>query len=154
MFKAFVTALAVVFLAGSVLAQTPEQAVQDAVTAYAENFNAGSVEGVASTLASRDGFRLVENGRIVFTDKAAAVAALSTSLGSNPHPRMEFEGDIAVTVISAEAATATGAFGFWVADGSGQEQKVFEGAITMTLVPEDGLWRILVMHTSSTAAAD
>ncbi len=152
-----IAAFGAAFLAAATpaFAYEPEVAVREAVMAYAENFNAGSVEGVASTFASRDGFRLVENGRIVFTDKAAAVAALRQSSSPGPRPRMEFSSGITVTVINpGSAAAAVAPFGLYVADGGGVERKVFDGAITMTLVMEDGLWRILVMHTSSTGGAD
>ncbi len=120
----------------------------DVVTAFMENFNAGSKEGMASTYSDSGNFVWAENGRVVSADKASAVAALDRMPAGI---RIETDNTMRIVTIGDGAAEAIVPFTFFMKDDKGVEAEVFKGVMTMTVAPDpDGTWRIVAGHMSST----
>jgi hypothetical protein len=119
----------------------------DVVAAFMENFNAGNKEGMASTYSDGGNFVWAENGRVVSTDKASAVAALDKMPAG---VRIETDNTMQVIMIGSAAAEAIVPFTYFMKDDKGAEAEIFKGVMTMTVAPDsDGAWRIVAGHMSS-----
>lgn len=120
-------------------------AAKDTVVAFMENFNAGNVEGVASTYSDSGHFVWVENGRVANADKAAAVAD-----GIPKGARMETDATMQVVPVGGQAAEAIVPFTFYMKDDKGAEAEVFKGVMTLTIALDaDGVFRIVAGHIST-----
>lgn len=126
---------------------TSRDAAADVVTAFMENFNAGNLEGMASTYSDDGSFVWVENGQVVAGSKAAAVEAN----GKMPKGiRMETDNSMQVIMIGSAAAEAVVPFTFYVKDDKGAEAEAFKGVMTLAIAPDtDGTWRIVAGHMSA-----
>ena len=126
---------------------TARDEANDVVTAFMENFNAGNLEGIASTYSDDGNFVWVENGRIIADNKAAAVEAN----GRMPKGvRMEVVDHVRLILIGTSAAEAVVPFTFFVKDDKGVESEAFQGVMTLAVAPDsDGTWRIVAGHMSS-----
>ncbi|MCC6920745.1 MAG: nuclear transport factor 2 family protein [Alphaproteobacteria bacterium] len=126
---------------------TSRDMANDAVVAFMENFNAGNLEGLASTYSDGGSFVWVENGHIAADSKAAAVEAN----GKMPKgARMETDSSMQVIMIGTSAAEAVVPFTFYVKDDKGADTEAFKGVMTLTIAPDtDGTWRIVAGHMSA-----
>ncbi len=133
-----------------------EQEVREAVVAWFENFNAGSVEGVVGMYSDRPGVKVVENGVVTFTDKAEMAKRLAEGFKIMPGARLEIDGPLDVLVFGDAAAVATVGWKGFAPDGQGGETQIARSLSTLTLSKEgDGAesWRIVSAHSSATPAA-
>lgn len=112
---------------------TARDEANDVVNAFMENFNAGNLEGIASTYSDDGNFVWVENGRIIADSKAAAVEAN----GRMPKGvRMEVADHVRLVLIgNAAAAEAVVPFTFYVKDDKGAEAAAFNGVMTLAVAP-------------------
>ena len=70
----------------------PNRMAAEAVEAFMENFNAGSVEGIESVLANRTDFVWPENGVLRNEGETATVADIKAALEAQPGLRLETTG--------------------------------------------------------------
>ena len=127
----------------------PEWAAQT-VGAFFENFNAGSVEGIASTYSDSGNFVWVENGAVVYSDKAAAVAGMKERLAATPGSRIEAINGFQIVPAAPGAAEVVAPITLYVKDAkSGEEKAMLSGIMTLLLAFENGEWRIVSGHTST-----
>lgn len=117
----------------------------ETVTAFMENFNAGNVEGLASTYSDAGHFVWVENGRVANASKADAVAD-----GIPKGARIETDSSMQVIPVGEQAAEAIVPFTFFLKDDKGVEAEVTKGVMTLTIALDpDGQFRIVAGHMST-----
>ncbi len=152
-----ITALvAAFFLGGATLAnvappapESPEQA-GETVYAFLESFNAGNVEGIASTYSDAGSFAWVENGSVAYSDKAAAVAGMTERLKATPGARLETIDGYTIIPVGTGGAEVIAPFTLNAKDAkTGEEKVVLSGVMTLVLQLEKGEWRIVSGHTST-----
>lgn len=128
---------------------SPERA-GETVYAFFENFNAGNVEGIASTYSDEGMFVWVENGSIAYADKAAAVAGMTERLKATPGARLETIDGYKIVPVGSGGAEVIAPFTLNVKDEkSGEEKVVLSGVMSLVLQLERGEWRIVSGHTST-----
>ncbi len=128
---------------------SPERAGETAY-AFFENFNAGNVEGIASTYSDGGAFAWVENGSVTYSDKAAAVAGMTERLKATPGARLETIDGYKIIAVGSGGAEVIAPFTLNVKDEkSGEEKVVLSGVMSLVLQLEKGEWRIVSGHTST-----
>ena len=128
---------------------SPEKA-GETVHAFFENFNAGNAEGIASTYTDGGDFVWVENGSVVYADKAAAIAGMTERLKATPGARLETTDGFKIIAIGSGGAEVVAPFTLNVKDEkSGEGKAVLSGVMTLVLQIENGAWRIVSGHTST-----
>ncbi len=128
---------------------SPERA-GETVYAFFENFNAGNVEGIASTYSDGGNFVWVENGSVSYSDKAAAVAGMTERFKATPGARIETIDGYRIIPIGTGGAEVVVPMTLNVKDAkTGEEKQVLSGVMTLTLQLEKDEWRIVAGHTST-----
>lgn len=127
----------------------PEQAGQT-VFAFFDSFNAGNLEGIASTYSDSGEFTWIENGVIAYGDKAAAVAGMKERLAATPGARLETPEGWSVIAAGDGGAEIVAPITLKLKDPrTGEDKAVLSGVLTLLLRLEDGEWRIVTGHTST-----
>ncbi len=121
--------------------------VRSAVEGYAAKFNAHDAAGAAAIYVEDPAFHWVESGRLSYATRDAAVKGLSDFLTGFPESRLEFH-NIRVDAVGDGVAVATVDFRQTVA-ANGQTALAFEGIMTLTMVKRDGVWKVVVGHSST-----
>lgn len=128
----------------------PEETVREAVLAYLENFNAGSVDGLAAMFADHPYVHVLENGRLVTAGRMGVREVIGGTLETTPGMRMEVVGDINVLMApSGDAAVADFTFTFHVRGDDGNEVQLFQGVTSLTVFQGLQGWEIAAIHTSA-----
>jgi hypothetical protein len=127
-------------------ATTVAPEVKTRVEEFLSRVNAHDATAAGEYFSADPGFQWVEDGRIVYETREAAVAGLTAFFAGFGESRLEGY-DIKVVMLSDEAAVATFKVTQTIA-ASGQALKA-EGAMSLALTQRDGSWKILVAHKSS-----
>ncbi len=134
----------------------PNRLAAEAVEAFMENFNAGSVEGIESVLANRTDFVWPENGVLRTEGETATVADIKAALEAQPGLRLETTGLKVILLGPAQdAAEVVAPITLYAKNEKGEEVEVLKGVMTFAVAvdAEDGVWRIASGHTSTVQAA-
>lgn len=129
----------------------PTEEVRQTVLAYMENFNAGNVDGIASTFADRDGFTWIEGGQATYASKADAVAGIKSALAKMPGARIETNESFRVVIVDDQTAFAVVPATVHAKDAAGAEAQIGKIVTTLVLVRQGDEWRILTGHSSTAA---
>lgn len=133
-------------------AAAPEEApeVKSTIEQYVAKYNAHDAEGLGEFYADDPNFRWIEDGRVVYEGRPAAVTGLTNFFAGFGDSRLEAY-DIKVSMLTDEAAVASFKFSQVVA-ANGQASLKFEGTMSLALSDRDGGWKIVVGHKSSNGA--
>ncbi len=127
------------------------QAVADSVRSFLDGY-VDAVHGqrwseVTGLYSGDDRFRILENGRVAYRTRADAVASIEGMAAAFPEVALELtETHIVPLAPGVAGVHATFAQSFTSTEGRSVE---IEGALSMTVVHEEGGWRILTGHSSS-----
>lgn len=129
--------------------QAPEEApeVKAAIDQFVERYNARDGAGVGVHYADDANFRWIEDGRIVYESKTAAVTGLTNFFAGFGASRLDAY-DVKISMLTDESAVATFRFNQVVA-ANGQASLKFEGTMSLAMSDRDGGWKIVVGHKSS-----
>lgn len=121
--------------------------VHDLLSEYSSRVERGDWEGVAALYSDDPAFVWVEDGRVVYASAAEVRESLARMAGVFASARTEFESP-RVTPLAPGLATIAGRFqhAFTMVDDGELE---LQGAMTATVVHEEGGWRFLSGHTST-----
>lgn len=121
--------------------------VQDLLSEYSSRVERGDWEGVAELYSEDPTFVWVEDGRVAYASATEVRESLLRVAGMFASARTEFDSP-EVTPLAPGLATIAGGFRhtFSMAEGGDLE---IEGAMTATVVHEEGGWRFLSGHTST-----
>ncbi len=127
----------------------PEEApeVKAAIDQFVAKYNAHDAEGVSEFYADDANFRWIEDGRVVYEGRTAAVTGLTSFFAGFGDSRLEAY-DVKVSMLTDESAVASFKFSHIVA-ANGQASLKFEGTMSLALSDRDGGWKIVVGHKSS-----
>jgi uncharacterized protein (TIGR02246 family) len=127
----------------------PEEApeVKAAIEQFVAKYNAHDADGVAEFYADDTNFRWIEDGRVVYEGRTAAVTGLTSFFAGFGDSRLEAY-DVKVSMLTDESAVASFKFSQVVA-ANGQASLKFEGTMSLALSDRDGGWKIVVGHKSS-----
>lgn len=127
----------------------PEEApeVKSAIEQFVAKYNAHDVDGVSEFYADDPNFRWIEDGRVVYEGRAAAVAGLTNFFAGFGDSRLEAY-EVKVSMLTDESAVASFKFSQIVA-ANGQASLKFEGTMSLAMSDRDGGWKIVVGHKSS-----
>ena len=130
----------------------PEEApeVKAAIDQFVAKYNAHDAEGVSEFYADDANFRWIEDGRVVYEGRTAAVTGLTNFFAGFGDSRLEAY-DVKVSMLTDESAVASFKFSQVVA-ANGQASLKFEGTMSLALSDRDGGWKIVVGHKSSNGA--
>lgn len=129
--------------------EAPERA-GETVFAFFENFNAGNVEGVASTYSDGGEFAWVENGTVTYSDKASAVAGMAERMKATPGARLEAIEGYKIIPVGTGGAEVIVPITLNAKDPkTGEEKVVLSGVMSLALQLEGDEWRIVSGHTST-----
>ncbi|MBP6014250.1 MAG: nuclear transport factor 2 family protein [Alphaproteobacteria bacterium] len=126
---------------------TADPEIKAAVEQYVAKYNAHDAEGAGSFYADNPTFRWIEDGRVVYETRTAAVAGLTGFMAGFGESRLEAY-DVKISMLNDDAAIASFKFTQVIA-ANGQASLKLEGVMTMALTNADGDWKILVGHKSS-----
>jgi ketosteroid isomerase-like protein len=122
----------------------------EAAFAFMENFNAGNIDGIASTYTDAGDFLWIENGTVTFKGKADAVEGMKQRLSASPGGRLEVVNGWTITPAGEGGSLITAEFTLYrKAPETDEETAVVSGVMTLMLRLEGGEWRIVNGHTSS-----
>jgi len=129
-------------------AAAPEEApeVKAAIEQFVAKYNAHDAEGVGEYLAEDTHFRWIEDGRVTYESRTAAVAGLTNFFAGFGDSRLDAY-EVNVSMLTDESAVATFRFTQVVA-ANGQASLKFEGTMSLAMSDRDG-WKIVVGHRSS-----
>ncbi|NWH08805.1 MAG: hypothetical protein HXY22_09230 [Alphaproteobacteria bacterium] len=120
----------------------PQPAPIHAVIAFAENFNAGSVEGLDSVLSKDPGFEW-RDGDAPPRDRASFLEGSGKAFAEGRGLRMEFVGEPSIQILEPGRAVAVAQVSRFSRGEDGQEKPDDQGVLILSLKLEaDGLWRI------------
>lgn len=127
---------------------TPEEApeVKAAIEQFVAKYNAHDAEGVGEYLADDTHFRWIEDGRVTYESRTAAVAGLANYFAGFGDSRLDAY-EVNVSMLTDESAVATFRFTQVIA-ANGQASLKFEGTMSLAMSDRDG-WKIVVGHRSS-----
>lgn len=128
----------------------PEPSPKETLLAFAENFNAANLDGIDDTLSGRGDFLWIEDGTVIFRDKAQALGGFAAQFAVARGARMEFEGDITIVQLQPNRASAAATFSMYVPTPEGPEARLYTATLTATLVREGWLWQLLVWDIQRT----
>ncbi|NOT40441.1 MAG: SnoaL-like domain-containing protein [Alphaproteobacteria bacterium] len=130
----------------------PEEApeVKAAIDQFVAKYNAHDADGVSEFYADDTNFRWIEDGRVVYEGRTAAVTGLTNFFAGFGDSRLEAY-DVKVSMLTDESAVASFKFSQVVA-ANGQASLKFEGTMSLALSDRDGGWKIVVGHKSSNGA--
>ena len=127
--------------------ETVAPEVKTAIEQYVGKVNAHDAVGAGEFYAEDQGFNWVDNGRVVYENRATAIAGMSNYLAGFPESRFDAY-DIRVTMLSEDAAVATFKYTQTIA-ANGQASLKIEGIMTLGLTKRDDTWKIVMGHKSS-----
>jgi ketosteroid isomerase-like protein len=127
----------------------PEEApeVKAAIEQFVAKYNAHDAEGIGEYLVDDAGFRWIEDGRVAYESRTAAVAGLKNFFAGFGESRLDAY-EMNVSMLTDESAVATFRFTQVIA-ANGQASLKFEGTMSLALSDRDGGWKIVVGHRSS-----
>ncbi len=127
----------------------PEEApeVKAAIEQFVAKYNSHDADGVAEFYADDANFRWIEDGRVVYEGRTAAVTGLTSFFAGFGDSRLDAY-DIKVSMLTDESAVASFKFSQVVA-ANGQASLKFEGTMSLAMSDRDGGWKIVVGHKSS-----
>ena len=129
------------------VAATVAPEVKTAVEEYLAKVNGHDAEGAGEYYADDVGFQWVEDGRMVYETKAAAIAGLTAFLSGFNSSRLEAY-DLKIVMQTEDAAVASFRYSQTISSG-GQAAMKGEGVMSLALTRASGDWKILVAHKSS-----
>jgi ketosteroid isomerase-like protein len=129
-------------------AEAPE--VKAAIDDFVAKYNAHDAAGVGAHYADDANFRWIEDGRMVYESKTAAVTGLANFFTGFGASKLDAY-DLKISMLTDEAAVATFRFN-QIVSANGQASLKLEGAMSFALTDRDGGWKILVAHKSSSGA--
>jgi uncharacterized protein (TIGR02246 family) len=121
--------------------------VKTAVEGYIAKLNAHDATAAGDFYADDAAFQWVEDGRVVYETRTAAIAGLANFFAGFGETRFEAY-DVNISMQADEAAVATFKYTQTIA-ANGQASLKIEGAMTLSLTQRDGAWKILVGHKSA-----
>ena len=127
--------------------ETVAPEVKTTIEQYVAKVNAHDAAGAGEFYAEDQGFHWVDNGRLVYENRAAAIAGMSNYLSGFPESRFDAY-DIRVTMLDDSAAVATFKYTQTIA-ANGQASLKLEGIMTLGLAKRDDTWKIVTGHKSS-----
>ncbi len=134
--------------------ETPETTVapevKTTVEQYVAKVNARDAAGAGQFYVDEPGFLWIDDGRVVYENRSAAITGMTNFLGGFPESRFDAY-DIRVSMLGEEAAVATFKFTQTVS-ANAQASLKFEGTMTMAMAKRDGAWKIVVGHKSGGSA--
>ena len=129
-------------------AEAPE--VKQAIEQFVTKYNAHDASGVGEYFADDPNFRWIEDGRIVYESRTAAVTGITNFFGGFGESHLDVY-DVKISMLTSDAAVALFRFNQVVA-ANGQASMKFEGTMSLAMSDRDGGWKILVAHKSSSGA--
>jgi uncharacterized protein (TIGR02246 family) len=129
--------------------EAPEEApeVKAAIDQFVAKYNAHDAAGVGEFYADDVSFRWIEDGRVTYESRTAAVAGLTNFFAGFGDSRLDAY-EVKVSMLTDESAVATFRFTQVVA-ANGQASLKFEGTMSLAMSDRDGGWKIVVAHKSS-----
>jgi ketosteroid isomerase-like protein len=125
--------------------------VKVAVEGYLSKFNEHDATAVGEFYADDAAFQWVEDGRVVYETRTAAIAGLANFFAGFGGSRLEAY-DVKIAMLSEGAAVATFKYTQTIA-AAGPAALKAEGAMTLSLTQSDGSWKIMVGHKSANGFA-
>ncbi len=126
--------------------------VKGAVEGYLSKLNEHDAAGAGEFYADDAAFQWVEDGRVVYETRTAAVAGLANFFAGFGGSRLEAY-DVKISMLSEGAAVATFKYTQTIAATAGPASLKADGAMTLSLTQSDGSWKILVGHRSANGFA-
>ncbi len=121
--------------------------VKSAIEQYVAKINAHDATGAGEFYADEQDFHWIENGRVEYETRTAAITGLTNFFGGFPESHFEAY-EVKVSMLSDDAAVATFKFTQTVA-ANGQASLKFEGTMTLAMADREGDWKIIVGHRSA-----
>jgi uncharacterized protein (TIGR02246 family) len=121
--------------------------VKTAVEEYIAKWNAHDAAGAGEYLSDDPNFQWVEDGRVVYETRTAAITGLENFFSGFGESRIEAY-DVKIAMLDEDAAVVTLKYTQTIA-ASGQASLKAEGAMTLALTERDGSWKILGVHKSA-----
>lgn len=128
---------------------TPEVSpeVKAAIEQYVAKVNAHDAEGAGDLYSDEQDFHWIENGRVEYETRTAAITGLTNFFGGFPESHFEAY-EVKVAMLSDDSAIATFKFTQTVAS-NGQASLKFEGTMTLAMADRGDGWKIVVGHRSA-----
>jgi len=124
--------------------------VKTAVEEYLGKLNSHDAATAGEYLSDDPIFQWVEDGRVVYETRAAAITGLENFFSGFGESRIEAY-DVKIAMLDDDAAVATFKYTQTIA-ANGQASLKLEGAMTLALTQRDGSWKILAAHKSASGA--
>lgn len=128
------------------IALAPE--VKSAVEQFVAKYNAHDAVGAGELFLEDPGFHWVEDGRILYDTRTAAIAGLTNFLAGFNASRIEAI-DVKVAMQTEDSAVASFRFTQTIA-ANGQASLKVDGVMTFALANRDG-WKIIAAHKSASS---
>jgi len=128
------------------IALAPE--VKSAVDQFVAKYNAHDAVGAGELLLEDPGFHWVEDGRIVYDTRTAAITGLTNFLAGFNASHIETY-EMKVAMLTEDAAFATSRYTQTIA-ANGQAALRSEGTISLAIANRDG-WKIVGVHKSASS---
>ncbi len=125
--------------------------VKTAVEGYLTKLNERDATAAGEFYADDAGFHWVEDGRLVYETRTAAIAGLANFFAGFGGSRIEAY-DLKISMLSEGAAVATFKYTQTIA-AAGPASLKADGAMTLALTQNDGSWKILAGHKSASGFA-
>jgi hypothetical protein len=125
--------------------------VKTTIEQFLAKFNEHDAAGAGEFFSDDQGFYWIEDGRVVYETKTAAITGLTNFIAGFGESRLEAY-DVKVTMLDDEAAVASFKFTQTIA-ANGQASIRVDGMMTMGLTQKDGSWKIAGAHKSANGAA-
>ena len=125
--------------------------VKSTVEGYLTKLNERDATAAGEFYADDASFLWVEDGRIVYETRTAAIAGLANFFAGFGGSRLEAY-DLKISMLSEGAAVATFKFTQTIA-AAGPASLKADGAMTLALTQNDGSWKILAVHKSASGFA-
>lgn len=126
------------------IALAPE--VKSAVDQFVAKYNAHDAVGAGELFLEDPGFHWVEDGRLVYDTRQAAITGLANFLAGFNASHIE-AFDVKVAMLSEDSAVATFRFTQTIA-ANNQAALRFDGTMSFAIANRDG-WRIVAAHKSA-----
>lgn len=121
--------------------------VKAAVDLFITKFNEHDAAAASALFSDDAGFNWIEDGRVVYETKTAAVTGLTNFIAGFPESRLEAY-DVKVAMLDDDAAVVSFKFTQTVA-ANGQASLRIDGMMSMAMTQKDGSWKIASAHKSA-----
>lgn len=125
--------------------------IKPAIEEFLGKLNAHDAAGAGEYFADDPGFQWIENGRVVYEARTAAISGLEAFFAGFGESRIEAY-DVKIAMLDDDGAVAAFKFTQTIA-ANGQASLKLEGTMTLAMTQRSGSWKILIAHKSANAFA-